>query len=105
MAEGGVVGAGSIAGYEAMQRGGYGDDASPAATDHPEYGAGQASPDAPPPTPPSQGESTQGEGIWGQNADPWTDSSSSDSGAGIGEGGEGEGGSSFWEFLRSFWED
>ncbi|KAL9124015.1 MAG: hypothetical protein Q9217_006614 [Psora testacea] len=65
--EGGVAGAGTMAGYEAMQRGVYGSDES----SRPDVGTGQGSPSPPP--------SQQPEEVWGRDDDPWGDQNTSDS--------------------------
>jgi len=88
--EGAAVGAGSMAGYEAMQRGVYGSDASPDAGQPPggDFGAGQAPP--PQDLPPGQGED-----VWGEDSNPWgggQDGSGGDGGGGGGGGGGGSGG-------------
>lgn len=91
-AEGGMAGAGTMAGYEAMQRGAHGqqggDDASPTANE-PFAGDGQY---------PQQGQSGSGSqpgnDVWGEDDDPW----GGDGGDGApppsagGEGGESGGG-------------
>ena len=83
--EGAVVGAGSMAGYEAMQRGTRGDDASPTANE-PGYGAGQA------PPPDSGSQPGQGDDVWGEDFNPWGGDSNKPSGGGQGGGGDGGGG-------------
>ena len=81
--EGAVTGAGSMAGYEVMQRGTGrgGDDASPQAgqqdADHPGFGQDQQQ---------QPGQVGQNEDVWGNNDDPW-----GGRGGGGGEGG-GDGG-------------
>ncbi|KAL9101749.1 MAG: hypothetical protein Q9163_003025 [Psora crenata] len=90
--EGAVAGAGTIAGYEAMQRGAYGDDASP-----------QSGPSAaPPPPPPEQpGQVGEGEKVWGSDDDPWGGPNAGD--ASNSDGGGGEGG---WvDTLSGFFND
>lgn len=102
--ESAIAGAGTMAGYEAMQRGAYGprgDDASPQANE-PYPGA---SPDQP-----SQEAGSPGESPWGETQDPWgrggwggDDQGPPTPGAG-GEGG-GEGGSSWGDVLSDFFGD
>ncbi|KAI4257009.1 MAG: hypothetical protein LQ352_001837 [Teloschistes flavicans] len=97
--EGAAVGAGSAAGYEAMQgaRGGGGavDDASPTAGSGgwPEQGS------------PGQASSGQ-EDIWGTGSDPWDDGKSGGGQEGGGDGGgDGDGGAGVADFLSSFFEE
>ncbi|KAL8773279.1 MAG: hypothetical protein Q9194_004376 [Teloschistes cf. exilis] len=97
--EGAAVGAGSAAGYEAMQgaRGGGGgvDDASPTAGSGgwPEQGT------------PGQASSGQ-EDTWGTGSDPWGDGQSGGSQGGGGDGGgNGEGGGGLGDFLSGFFEE
>jgi hypothetical protein len=103
--ESAIAGAGTMAGYEAMQRGAYGprgggDDASPQANE-PYSGA---SPDQS-----SQGASS-GEDAWGESSDPWGESSDpwgGDDGQGGGPppsaGGEGgEDGGGWGDMLSDF---
>lgn len=102
--ESAIAGAGTMAGYEAMQRGAYGprgDDASPQANE-PYTGA---TPDQP-----SQEAGSPGESPWGETQDPWgrggwggDDQGPPMPGAG-GEGG-GEGGSSWGDVLSDFFGD
>lgn len=114
--EGAIAGAGTLAGYEAMQRGmGRGDSASPQQAEQtgvdqsgfggsddpqsPQYGAGPESQ-----FPPEQGGPPQGQDgdVWGSGeSDPWSDGSSS-SGAG---GGDGEGGGGIASWLSDFFSD
>ncbi|KAL9119273.1 MAG: hypothetical protein Q9187_004172 [Circinaria calcarea] len=75
LGEGAVIGAGSVAGYDAMQRGRGGDDASPTANG-PDYGAGQATP------PDSRSSSGQGEDVWGEECNPWGGDSNKPGGGG-----------------------
>lgn len=88
LGEGAAVGAGSMAGYEAMQRGVYGDDASPASGQSP--GAGQQGDDGP-----------AQEEVWGEENNPWGGEqdgggkSGGGGGGGEGGGGGGEGGDGF----------
>ncbi|MCJ1224633.1 hypothetical protein MMC12_001278 [Toensbergia leucococca] len=84
--EGAVAGAGTMAGYEAMQRGAYGDDASPTAgqSDSSGFGAGQA--------PPERGPLEPGEEVWGEGTESWTGGQ----GGGSGDSGGGDGGGSDW---------
>ncbi|KAI9877373.1 MAG: Phospholipid scramblase 3 [Pleopsidium flavum] len=94
--EGAAVGAGTMAGYEAMQRGAYGDGASPTAEQTPpagDFGAGQAPPPSQSPAP------GQGEDVWGEDSNPWGGgqgggggSSGGGSSGGGGGGGGGDGG-------------
>ena len=79
--DGAVVGAGSMTGYEAMQRGVYGDQ-SPQNSGQPDNVPGQA----PPP------ESGQGEDVWGEEFSPWGDGKSGGAGGQGGSGGDGGGG-------------
>ncbi|EME43261.1 hypothetical protein DOTSEDRAFT_72609 [Dothistroma septosporum NZE10] len=62
--EGAIAGAGTMAGYEAMQRGAYGqrggDDASP--TSNEPFDGAQS---------PEQAENRPGDDVWGENDDPW----------------------------------
>ena len=94
-----IAGAGTMAGYEAMQRGAYGprggDDASPQANE-PFDGA---SPDQP-----SQGASS-GEDAWGESYDPWSgnDNQGPPPPSAGGEGGEGGGG--WGDMLSDFFGD
>lgn len=89
--EGAVIGAGSVAGYEAMQRGRGGDTASPT-VDGSDYGAGQA------PPPDSVSPPGQGEDVWGEENNPWGGDSNKPGGGGAdgsdvgGGGGDGGGG-------------
>lgn len=88
--EGAAVGAGSMAGYEAMQRGVYGSEASSDAGQPPpgDFGAGQAPP--PQDLPPGQDED-----VWGEDSNPWgggQGGSGGDAGGGGGGGGGGDGG-------------
>ncbi|KAL2040646.1 hypothetical protein N7G274_006625 [Stereocaulon virgatum] len=77
MGESGAVGAGSVAGYEAVQRGRGGNDASP--------------------TQPQPGQVGEGEDVWGNNDDPWNDKNQGD-----GDGGDGGGdGWGFGDFFDS----
>ena len=96
-AEGAAAGAGTVAGYEAMQRGAYGDDASPTSGQEqmPEYGAGQSPP--PPPSDQQPGQVGRGEDVWESNDDPF---GQSDQGS---QGGEGGGG--LWDSLSDFFSD
>ena len=83
-ATGAAAGMGTMAGYEAMQRGAYGDDASQT-SDY--QGAGQS--------PPSQGpagEEAPGEDIWGEDFNPWGKDSEGSGGKGGGSDGGGGGG-------------
>lgn len=80
--EGAVVGAGSAAGYEAMQRGTSGAESAPS-SDSPGFGAGQA------PPPPSQ--PGEGEDVWGEDDDSWGGGEGGSGGNG-GEGSDGGGG-------------
>jgi Scramblase len=91
--EGAMAGAGTMAGYEAMQRGtgggGYGEQQS-----QPQQPMDDASPQAPEYQPPPQ----QGEDIWGQqggNSDGWGAAGGGD-GAGKGEDVWGQGGQDPW---------
>ena len=89
--EGAAVGLGTMAGYEAMQRGAYGGDPPP--TDGGNgFGAGQA----PPTAGPSAGEAGefQGEEVWGEEFSP-SDRESGGGGGGGGDGGGGGGGGGF----------
>ncbi|KAF7194195.1 Phospholipid scramblase family protein [Pseudocercospora fuligena] len=102
--EGAIAGAGTMAGYEAMQRGAYGsrggDDASPQANEpfsadgqYPQQGGG----------PGQQG----GQDVWGEGDDPWGRGGPGDgpppsSGS---EGGEGEGGGGWGDFLSDFFDE
>lgn len=97
--EGAIAGAGTMAGYEAMQRGlgrdqpqqtGPIDDASPQAPGG-DYGSQQPY-DYQSPQSGSQGE--QGPKVWGGDNDPWQNSAGSSGG----DGGEGGG------FLSSLWD-
>ncbi|MCJ1421904.1 hypothetical protein MMC32_008271 [Xylographa parallela] len=92
-ATGAAAGMGTMAGYEAMQRGAYGDDASPTAGQSDYQGAGQA--------PPGQYPGEQqppGEEVWGEQYDQSGrgsgGSSGGDSGGDSGGGG-GDGGGGF----------
>lgn len=77
-AGGAAVGAGSVAGYEGMQRGAYGDDASPQVDGDPYGGAPQER---------QPGQIPEGEDVWGGRDDPW----GGDKGGGGEVGGEGGG--------------
>lgn len=79
--EGAMAGAGSIAGYEAMQRGMEGS------------GSPQAPSDSSPFPPDQSGQGGEGGDVWGTGDDPW-------SGASSGGGGDGDGGG----FLSSLWD-
>lgn len=83
--EGAVVGAGTMAGYEAMQRGVYGDNASPVSDQSP--GAGS----------PQQNIPGQGEEVWTNENNPWSgeQGEAGKSGGGGGEGGGDGGGDGF----------
>ncbi|KAF2125336.1 Scramblase-domain-containing protein [Dothidotthia symphoricarpi CBS 119687] len=82
--EGAAVGAGTMAGYEAMQRGRQqGDDQSPQASDP--Y---QASPEQP------SGTGQGGDDVWGQTKDPWADQGSQEPGQDFWGGQGGQGGDS-----------
>lgn len=85
--EGAAVGAGSMAGYEAMQRGTYGSDSSPTTGQSPS--PGQA--------PSQQGADVEGEEVWGEHDAPWGEGKGGSGGErGSGDGGEGgEGGDWF----------
>ena len=89
--EGAAAGAGTMAGYEAMQRGAYGDDASPQSGHEqtPDFGAGQS----PPPQQP--GEVDQGEDVWGRQDDPWAGPNTEDGG---GDGG-------WFDGLKDFFDE
>lgn len=82
--EGAVTGAGTMAGYEAMQRGTGrgGDDASPQAgqqdANQPGYGQDQQQ---------QPGQIGQNEDIWGNNDDPWGGKGGGDGGGDGGDGG------------------
>ena len=92
-ATGAAAGMGTMAGYEAMQRGAYGDDASPTAGQSDYQGAGQA--------PPGQYPGEQqvpDEEVWGEQYDQsgrGSGGSSSEDGGGDGGGGGGDGGGGF----------
>ncbi len=112
--EGAIAGAGTMAGYEAMQRGmgresrPMGDDASP--QDQP---YGQPNDSQPPQNTPSSeqqpfdrpfdsqspqqgfGDQNQGQDVWGQGSDPWSE------GPAQGQSGGGEGGG----FFSSLWDN
>jgi hypothetical protein len=106
--EGAIAGAGTMAGYEAMQRGmGRGSEAT----------MDDASPQAPPPpTEQPYGEpynpeadanrqqnpgNDQGEDVWGASeSDPWSEGAQ-----GSGEAGGGDGGGLLSSLWNSFWED
>lgn len=95
MAEGGAVGAGGVAGYEAVRRAAQGEEGgndSPEPGDGVASGTGQQNADQPP------AEGGQGEGAWGNDSDPWSDS-------GGGEGGD-DGGffSAIGDFFSSFFD-
>ncbi|KAL9631858.1 MAG: hypothetical protein Q9164_005664, partial [Protoblastenia rupestris] len=96
--EGAVAGAGTMAGYEAMQQGVYGgDDASPTSGqgDGTNLGAGQSSP--------QQSEQTgASEDVWGRDDDPWGGQNSGDAGGG-GDGGDGGGG--WFDGLSDFFDE
>lgn len=99
-AESGIAGAGTMAGYEAMQRGVYGrqsggDDASPQAPDsgpQSEFSQG-----------PEEMENRAGrDDVWGEDSDPWK-GGGGDGGAG---GGEGSGGGGSWmDTISDFFSD
>jgi len=78
-ATGAAAGMGTMAGYEAMQRGAYGggDDASPTS----DYQS--------PPSQPPSGQPPPGEEVWGEESNPWGKDSG---GSGGGDGGDGGGG-------------
>ena len=91
----GATGAGTVAGYEAMQRGTYGDDASPKSgqQQNPDFGASQ-NPSPPPDQQPGQ------EDVWGNNGDPW------DQNHGGGESDEGDAEGGGWvDSLTDFFDD
>ena len=99
MGEGAMAGAGTMAGYEAMQRGlgrgsdSAGDDVSPQAPP-PEQPYDQQSPQG------GSGEQNQGEDVWGSaESDPWSE------GAQPGESGGGEGGGLISQLWDSFFGD
>lgn len=109
--EGAIAGAGTMAGYEAMQRGGQrgGDDASP--TNNEPFGAGQS---------PEQSENRPGsDDVWGENDDPWGGNNDPWGGGGSGgppsdgpppsmggEGGDGGGGGGGWaDVISDFFSD
>lgn len=91
--DGVIAGAGTMAGYEAMQRGVYGnrgaaDDASPQAAE------------PPPPESIEQMENQPGkDDVWGEGADPWSEAGPS---AGGGGGGGGDGGGGWLDFISDF---
>jgi len=80
-ATGAAAGMGTMAGYEAMQRGAYGrgDDASPTG----DY--------QPPPSQPPSGQAPNEE-VWGNDSNPWRKDSGGSGGDGGGDGGGGDGG-------------
>ncbi|MCJ1382864.1 hypothetical protein MMC17_005977 [Xylographa soralifera] len=92
-ATGAAAGMGTMAGYEAMQRGAYGDDASPTAGQSDYQGAGQA--------PPGQypgDQQSPNEEVWGEQYDQsgrGSGGSSGGDGGGDGGGGGGDGGGGF----------
>lgn len=94
--EGAMAGAGTMVGYEAMQRGAYGDDASPTAEQQnaPDLQAGQSPPEAP-----DRGSGS--EDVWGNDDDPWG-GGGPPAGDGGGDGGEGGG---LWDTLGDFFGD
>ncbi|KAF1991266.1 Scramblase-domain-containing protein [Aulographum hederae CBS 113979] len=100
--EGAIAGAGSMAGYEAMQRGmgrrGDGDDASPTAND-PYQGDDGGTPGG------TAGGSGQGEEVWGEDYGDWGNKSGGDGppGAEGGGGGDGEGGG-WGDVISSFFD-
>ncbi|MCJ1403022.1 hypothetical protein MMC11_006244 [Xylographa trunciseda] len=95
-ATGAAAGMGTMAGYEAMQRGAYGDDASPTAGQSDYQGAGQA----PPGQYPGE-EQLPEEEVWGEDYDDsergsgGSGGSSGGDGGGDGGGGGGDGGGGF----------
>ncbi len=93
----GVMGAGGVAGYEAMQKGAYGDDASPTSgqQDPGSFGAGQSPPQQP-------GQVGQGEDVWGTGDDPWSKPPPGGEGGGGEGGGDGEGG--WFDGLSDFFD-
>jgi hypothetical protein len=113
MGEGAIAGAGTMAGYEAMQRGfGRGEDSSPAQQPPP---ADDASPQAPggdygqqsydyqsPQT--GMGEQDGGQDVWGAGQDPWAEGKG-ETGGGGGDG-DGEGGGGLLsQIMDSFFGD
>ena len=101
--ESGIAGAGTMAGYEAMQRGVYGsrgDDASPAASEAPQTSGfpGDAT---------EQSENRPGnDDVWGEDQDPWGGSPPSAGGDGGGGEGGGEGGGGGWmDTISDFFGD
>jgi hypothetical protein len=99
-AESGMVGAGTMAGYEAMQRGVYGGGG--------QGGVNDASPQA---QPPSESEFSQGpeqmenqpgqDDVWGTGNDPWSDQTPPSGGG----GGEGGGGGGWMDTISDFFSD
>lgn len=113
--EGAIAGAGTMAGYEAMQRGmgRGGDSGGPQSPDQgmagtgspepyndpnsPQYGAGP--PESGSEFSPDQTGQDQGGDLWGSgDSDPWAEGNSGESGGGGGDGGEGRG------ILSTLWD-
>ncbi|KAK5164655.1 uncharacterized protein LTR77_009861 [Saxophila tyrrhenica] len=105
-AESGMAGAGTMAGYEAMQRGAYGqqggappDDMSPQAPDA--GGPVNQFGETPFGQDPSQNQPGNDD-VWGEGQDPWGGQGSSGDGGG---GGGGEGGGGWLDTLSDFFGD
>lgn len=101
--EGAMAGAGTMAGYEAMQRG-MGRRSEPAADDASPQQQPPEGPDGQPYDPQSMdrgsGEQNQGEDVWGSaESDPWSEGSPAE-----GSGG-GEGGGLLSQLWDSFWNN
>lgn len=102
-----MVGAGTMAGYEAMQRGAYGG------------GSGSGIDDASPQVPPPQGNDPYGSqaggsggqqdgDVWGEGRDPWDNGGGGPppaGGAGGEGGGEGGGGGGLLDAISDFFGD
>ena len=91
--EGAVAGAGTMAGYEAVQRGSGGEGVSGSQNSPPDEPS-RYSPEETSQHPPGHGE----EDVWGAAKDPWTSESQPPAGGSGGDDGGG-GGSSFWDIF------
>ena len=97
--EGAAAGAGTMAGYEAMQRGAYGDVESrgPGEEGTPDLGRGQGSSSQ------QAGQTGEGEEIWGRDDDPWGGQNGGNGNSDGGGGGSEEGGGWF-DTLSDFFD-
>lgn len=98
MAEGGVVGAGGVAGYEAVRRAAEeGERGQDEALDS----DGSSSTDQGTPS-----EGSQGDDLWGNDSDPWGGDNDNSGGDDFGGGDDGFGFfSTIWEWLSSFFDN